>query len=418
MTDAAHPQVLPSLGAESWLARPQTQAVFGALESAGFEARAVGGAVRNALMGQPVGDVDLATPARPEEVIRAAQAAGLTCVPTGLEHGTVTLVSGHIPYEVTTLREDVETFGRHAKVAFSTDWAADARRRDFTMNALYCTADGTVIDPLGGYPDLVQRRVVFIGDARERIREDYLRILRFFRFHAEYARGEPDRAAVEACVRERHGLAGLSAERVRTEFLKLLDAARTLSAVLAMHDFGLLASILGAAPRPGLLARLIEREAAFGMRRDPLLRLSALVVAVEEDVEHLAARLRLSNAERESVIVVDGRLAAVARLSDGEARRELYRAGAPEIWRRLVLAAAAATAEASEEALHRLRDLPERWAMPRFPLRGADALELGMEPGPEVGRVLRVIEAWWIEGDFAADERVLRTRLAQMIRPQ
>jgi len=392
--------------------------VFGALAAAGFEARAVGGAVRNALMRQPIGDVDIATPARPDDVMRAAAAAGLKCVPTGVEHGTVTVVSGRVAYEVTTLREDVETYGRRARIAFSTDWTADAKRRDFTMNALYCTADGSVIDPLGGYPDLVQRRVVFIGDARERIREDYLRILRFFRFHAEYAGGEPERAAVEACVRERHGLAGLSAERVRGELLKLLGAANAISAIRAMHDFGLLASILGVAPRPGLFERLVEREGAWQARSDGLLRLSALAVAVEEDIDRLGDRLRLSNAEREALVVVDKRAAAVAALGEPEARRALYRAGGEENWRRRVLAAAAATTEVSDDTSSRLRDLPGRWAVPRFPLRGADALELGMPPGPEVGQVLRDLERWWIEGDFAADETALRVRLGQMIRPQ
>lgn len=414
MTEALHPQVPPSLSAESWLKRPETQAVFSALKTAGHEARAVGGAVRNALMGQPVGEVDMATPARPDAVMHAVQAAGLKCVPTGLEHGTVTVVSGDVAYEVTTLREDVETFGRHARIAFSMDWAADAARRDFTMNALYCTADGRVIDPLGGYRDIVQRRVVFIGDARARIGEDYLRILRFFRLHAAYGQGEPDRAALDACVRERHGLTGLSAERVRAELLKLLDAPGTLVAVQAMHEFGLLTAILGAAPRPGLLARLLDWEGVLQMPRDPLLRLSALAVAVEDDVERLAGRLRLANGERDALLVVDRRLAAMMELGEVAARQALYRAAGHESWHRLVLGAAAASG-IGEDTARGLRDLPERWAMPHFPLRGADALDLGMQPGPEVGRVLRDLEAWWIDGDFAADEHALRTRLAQMI---
>jgi poly(A) polymerase len=418
MTEADKQKAPQSLRGQSWLERAEARAVFGALADAGFEARAVGGAVRNALMGQPIGDVDIATPARPDDVMRAAAAAGLKCVATGVEHGTVTVVSGHVAYEVTTLREDVETYGRHARIAFSTDWSADARRRDFTMNALYCTADGAVIDPLGGYADLVQRRVVFIGDARERIREDFLRILRFFRFHAEYARGEPERAAVEACVRERHGLAGLSAERVRSELLKLLGAANAVCAIRAMHDFGLLTSILGAAPRPGLFERLVEREGAWQAPSDALLRLSALAVAVEEDADRLGERLRLANAEREALIVVDTRAADVAAFGEAEARRALYGAGGEENWRRLVLAAAAATADVSDETWSRLRHLSERWVVPRFPLRGADALELGMPPGPEVGRVLHDLERWWIEGDFAADETALRVRLGQTIRPQ
>jgi poly(A) polymerase len=416
MTEAAD-QAPPSLRGQSWLERAEARAVFGALAAAGFEARAVGGAVRNALMGQPIGDVDIATPARPDDVMRAAAAAGLKCVPTGVEHGTVTVVSGHVGYEVTTLREDVETYGRRARIAFSTDWAADAKRRDFTMNALYCTADGSVVDPLGGYPDLVQRRVVFIGDARERIREDYLRILRFFRFHAEYARGEPDRQAVEACMRERRGLVGLSAERVRGELLKLLGAVNPVSAIRTMYDFGLLASILGVAPRLGLFERLVAREHAWQTGGDALLRLSALAVAVEEDAERVSDRLRLANAEREALIVVDNRAATVVTLGEAEARRALYRAEGENGWRRLVLAAAA-TMETSEETLSRLRDLPKRWTAPHFPLRGADALALGLQAGPRVGEILRDLELWWIENDFAADESELRIRLGQMIRPQ
>ena len=227
---------LPSLAGADWLARHQTQAVFDALAAKGFAARAVGGAVRNALLGRPVVDIDIATPARPEQVIEAARAAGLAAVPTGLEHGTVTVIAAHVPHEVTTLREDVETHGRHATVAFTDDWAADARRRDFTINALYCSADGEVFDPLGAYGDLGARRVRFIGEARERIREDYLRILRFFRLTAEYGAGPADAEGLGACVAERDGLARLSAERVRQEMLRLLAAPRAPELVRAMQD--------------------------------------------------------------------------------------------------------------------------------------------------------------------------------------
>jgi poly(A) polymerase len=415
MTDAFNRLMLPSLRGAIWLERPEARAVFAALAAAGHEARAVGGAVRNALLEEPVADVDIATPARPDEVMRAAAAAGIECVPTGLQHGTVTLVSGHVAYQITTLRRDVETDGRHARVAFSDDWAADARRRDFTINALYCAADGTVFDPLDGYQDLMQRRVVFIGDARERIREDYLRILRFFRFHAQYAVAEPDRAALEACVHERRGLASLSGERVRGELLKLLDAPWALRAVCAMHAYGLLSGLLGVAPRPGLLERLLDGQSALQASADALLRLSALAVAVEEDADRLSDRLRLSNAERRALIVVDHRSAAVAGLKETAARRVLYRTGG-EVWRRMVLAAAATIPPGERETLRRLWSLPIEGKPPSFPLRGADVLALGVPPGPEVGAALRELEDWWIEGDFAADEAALRIRLAQTIR--
>src|SRR5581483_10750916 len=201
---------LPSLAGADWLVRPETQAVFRALAARGHAARAVGGAVRNALLGRPVIDIDIATPARPEEVMEAARAAGLAAVPTGIAHGTVTVLAAHVPHEVTTLRRDVETHGRHATVAFTDDWEADARRRDFTINALYCSGEGEVFDPLGAYPDLASRRVRFIGDAHERIREDYLRILRFFRLTAEYGEGPPAPEGLAACVAEREGLGRLS----------------------------------------------------------------------------------------------------------------------------------------------------------------------------------------------------------------
>src|SRR5262245_5289482 len=282
------------IGAE-WLDRPETQAVFAALAARGHVGRAVGGAVRNALAGRAVADVDIATDARPQDVMRAAVAAGLKAVPTGLAHGTVTVVAGGRPYEITTLRKDVETHGRHATVAFTEDWAEDARRRDFTLNALYCDADGTLLDPLGGYPDLAARRVRFIGDARQRIREDYLRILRFFRFTAEIADGPADAASLAACVRERAGLAILSAERVRVELLRLLAARRGPEIAALMQDYGLLPAVLGAAPRPTLITRLAAIEAALDLSPDPALRLAALAVETPEDSDRLRDRLRLSN---------------------------------------------------------------------------------------------------------------------------
>ncbi|MBN9263737.1 MAG: CCA tRNA nucleotidyltransferase, partial [Hyphomicrobium sp.] len=249
----AVPATIPtSLAGAPWLERPETRAVLSALAAAGHEARIVGGTVRNALLGEPVTDVDIATTATPDETMAAARAAGLDAIPTGVSHGTVTIVAHHVPFEVTTLREDVETFGRHARVAFTADWAADARRRDFTINALYCDANGTISDPLGGLADLAARRVRFIGDARERIREDALRILRFFRFHARYSAEAIDAEGLAACAAERHLLAKLSAERVRAELLKLLDAPGAARAIAVMAAYGFIVEILGRAPRIGL----------------------------------------------------------------------------------------------------------------------------------------------------------------------
>jgi len=369
--------------------------------------------VRNALMQRPVADIDIATPANPEQVMLACQAAGLKCIPTGLAHGTITVISGHRPFEVTTLREDVETFGRHASVAFTDDWEADARRRDFTMNALYCAAGGEVFDPLGGYPDLQAARVRFIGDAAERIREDYLRILRFFRFYAEYGDGAPDRDALHACVAECKGLVRLSAERVRAELMKLLTASGAVAAIETMMDFGLLPLVLGCAPRPALLSSLVLQERTFSVKPDAMLRLSALAVAVEEDIDRLADRIRLSRAERDALIVPDRRLIELAEVDDRTARRVLYEVGA-EKWRRLITAGAAADKQRSQRWAW-LVTLPDRWTVPRFPVRGADAIDLGLEAGPEIGEALRALEAWWIESDFTASEAELRTRLSEMV---
>lgn len=266
-TETSQP-IPTSLADASWLQRSETRAVLGALTAAGHEARIVGGTVRNALLGEPVTDIDIATTATPDQVIAAARAAHLDAIPTGIAHGTITVVANRVPFEVTTLREDAETFGRHARVAFTADWAADARRRDFTINALYCDADGVVSDPLG-LDDLAARRVRFIGDAHERIREDALRILRFFRFHARYGEGNPDTAGLDACAKERALLTMLSAERIRSELLKLLDAPGAADAVATMSNYGFLSALLGRAPRPGVLRRLIgddtmeQREAEF-----------------------------------------------------------------------------------------------------------------------------------------------------------
>jgi poly(A) polymerase len=401
-----------SLAGADWLLRPQTQAVLGALSAAGHDARIVGGAVRNALLGEPVTDIDIATTATPEQVIAAALAAGLGAVPTGVAHGTITVIAEDLPFEVTTLREDVETFGRHARVAFTADWAADARRRDFTINALYCDRDGQVADPLGGLVDLAARRVRFIGDARERIREDALRILRFFRFNARYARGVPDADGLAACTAERGRLTHLSAERVRVELLKLLAAPGAAPAIAVMFAHGFIVDLLGRAPRIGLFERLVAHDAECGRPADPLLRLSALAVAVDEDRDHLAARLRLSRAERDNLVVVDPRLLCLAALDTAGLHRALYASGAVR-WRRLAIAGAASaeTAEA-RAAWERINALADRWQVPRFPLGGRDALALGLAPGPQIGSLLADLEADWVAEDFAAGPAELQARLA------
>lgn len=406
----------PSLADAPWLASTSTRAVIAAITRGGFEARVVGGAVRNALLGLPVKDVDLATTAVPQEVIRLAAAGGLGAVPTGVSHGTVTVIAHHQPIEVTTLRRDIETFGRQARVTFTTDWSEDAARRDFTLNALYCDQDGTVHDPIGGYPDLVARRVRFIGDARDRIREDYLRILRFFRFTAAYAEGPPDPAGLAASVALAEGLAQLSAERIRAELLRLLAAPRAVEIVEVMAEAGLIEALIGVRGDVTLLGRLADIEAALGRDADPLLRLAALSGG-NRHLTALGARLRLSNAESE-------RLARLALpdpafdpdTDEREARGFLYRFGV-ETFRDGVLMAWARGGAAPDCSRWRGRFvLPNRWKVPTLPVRGADLLERGLAQGPAIGRVVRAFEEWWIAEDFPTDDERLARALSGFVK--
>jgi tRNA nucleotidyltransferase/poly(A) polymerase len=382
--------------------------VFAMLAAGGHEARAVGGAVRNALLGMPVSDVDIATTARPEEVIRLASAAGMTVIPTGLAHGTVTVLADHVPHEVTTLREDVETDGRRATVAFTADWAADARRRDFTMNALYCTADGTVHDPLGGHADLVARRVRFIGDPARRLAEDYLRILRFFRLNAAYATPPYDAEGLSACVRARSGLARLSAERIRVELLKLLAAPGAIEAVMAMFDHGLLVDVLGCAPRLSRLSRtaILDRSSACAV--DSVRRLAALSLHVgPEDALRLARRLRHSNADEERLVALaPGRRDISVEASASAQRRALYRIG-PAQWRDAVASAWLDSGADWTARWQELIDLPVTWPVPELPVKGSDLLGLGLTAGPPLGATLRALETEWIASDFVLSREEL-----------
>ena len=292
------------------------------LDGVGEEARVVGGAVRNALLAEPIGEIDVATTALPTEVIRRAQAAGFKAVPTGIEHGTITVVVHGQPFEVTTLREDVETFGRHAKVAFGRDWKRDAERRDFTMNALSAARDGAVYDYVGGLADVAARRVRFIGDAAARIAEDYLRILRFFRFHAAYGEGAPDPAGLAACIAGRAGLDQLSRERVRAELLKLLLAKRAVPVIAAMAEAGLLDRVLGGVPLLASHAKMGTLEGTLGLAPDAMRRLAALAVSVVEDAERLRERLRLTNAESaRCASMADGWWQISSRWGEREGRR-------------------------------------------------------------------------------------------------
>ena len=396
---------LPSLSDASWLTRPETQRVLTALTAAGHGARAVGGCVRNALMGLPVTDIDVATTALPAQTQEIARAAGMAAIPTGIEHGTITVVANHVPFEVTTLRRDVATDGRRAVVAFTADWAEDAARRDFTMNALYCDGRGQVFDPLGGYADLVARRVRFIGDPHERIREDYLRILRFFRFHATYGVGVLDADGGRACVQLRAGLRLLSAERVGAEIMKLLVAERAVEAVRAMFDLGLLVDVLGGVPRLARFERLVTLEQALGCVPDAGLRLAALAVHDVHDCHRLETRLRLSGEQRKPLILAAPKLELT--LSGRDARIALFWLERDAYRHSLLLRWAQSGAPSEDARWRHLWAIPDVSPVPPFPLLGRDLVTLGLAPGPKVGEVLRELQQHWIDGDFAADAQTL-----------
>jgi tRNA nucleotidyltransferase/poly(A) polymerase len=402
----------PSLAGAEWLKRQETSAVFAALSADGVDTRVVGGAVRNALLGLPVIEaVDLATTAEPERVMALAKEAGLKAVPTGIDHGTVTIIANGLPFEVTTLRRDVETLGRHAKIAYTTSWEEDARRRDFTLNALYADRDGKVFDPLGGYDDLAAGRVRFIGDAEARIKEDFLRILRFFRFHAYYGKGEMDAAGLHAAVKLRAGLEQLSAERVAGELRRILVAPQAARAVEALYDYGLLTGVLGGVPRLGRFERLVAIEEANGLTPDAGLRLAALAVFVEEDVSRLGLRLRLANAEQ-AVLALAARGREGAGLPDeAAAKSALYRLGS-SYRSALLLAWVDSGASSDDAAWRRALALPERWQAPSFPIGGNDIMALGASKGPEIGELLKRLEQDWIASGFALgrDELLAKAR--------
>jgi poly(A) polymerase len=387
-----------------WLKSSSVTRVLELLNGNGEEARVVGGAVRNALLNIPIGDIDIATTAPPEEVIRRAKAAGIKSVPTGIEHGTVTLVIDTHPFEVTTLREDTETFGRKAKVAFGRDWVGDAHRRDFTINALSVGADGVVHDYVGGLDDIAARRVRFIGEAEHRIAEDYLRVLRFFRIHAAFGAGEVDRAGYLACLRARAGLATLSAERVRMELLKLLVADGAIGAVVAMAEGGLLLSTLGGVAYTGPFAAMIAAERLLGLKPDPMRRLAALAVAVTEDARRLSSRLRLTNAETKALDSMGHRWWRLAGMDEARARRRLYRLGDDRYRDRLLLAWARAGSDADPAPWRELALLPQRWSAPKFPLKAADFIARGIAEGPALGHVLTLAEDAWLAADFPLDD--------------
>ncbi|TNE62818.1 MAG: CCA tRNA nucleotidyltransferase [Alphaproteobacteria bacterium] len=381
-----------------WLMAPFVKKVVAALGQGTI--RFVGGAVRDTLMGRRIGDIDAATSHVPADTLSRLENAGIRAVPTGLGHGTVTAVSDDgLHIEITTLRHDVRTDGRHAEVAFTDDWTADAARRDFTMNALYLAPDGTLFDPVSGYGDLQAGRVRFIGDAATRIREDALRILRFFRFHAHYGAGAPDREGLQACAAEASLIDALSAERVRDEMLKLLGAPDPVATWQAMADAGVAAHLPGAPFDLAGLDRLVVRERDTGQVPDVLLRLVAVAALEPASVRAPAKALRLSGNDTQALAAyAQGRTDALA-LDGAGLRAYLYRHGRLAAKACLMVAPAAPPAATLACAAE--------WNIPQLPVRGADLLALGLRPGPRVSTILQALDEDWIASDFRLDRSAL-----------
>ena len=409
MTIAAPGATSHSLSNAAWLTAGALSRLLEVLDRDGEQARVVGGAVRNALIDMPIHEIDVATTALPESVVKRVQAAGFKAVPTGIEHGTVTVVIDKHPFEVTTLRQDVETDGRHATVVFGRDWQTDAERRDFTINALSVTRDGTVYDYTGGLGDLAARRVRFIGDAGQRIAEDYLRILRFFRFHAAYGPGgHPDAEGLAACIAGRDGLDRLSRERVRMEVLKLVVAPHAVPTLIVMSDAGLALRILGGVSYLASFENMAKVEAAIGLAPDPVRRLGALAVMVAEDAERLWQKLRLANSEHERLVsMAEGWRRISPGVGEQGARTLIYRLGAQAFTDHALLGWARSQAGAKDSDWHGLATLPQRWNAPVFPLKAADFIKRGIEKGPALGVAMRAAETAWIAAGFPGDAEML-----------
>ncbi|HEX9770780.1 MAG TPA: CCA tRNA nucleotidyltransferase [Kiloniellales bacterium] len=403
---------------QPWMTAAATRAVLAALGAAGAQPRFVGGCVRDAVLGRPVTDVDIATTDPPEQVVALIERAGLKAVPTGLAHGTVTAIARGRPFEVTSLRIDVETYGRHAKVAFTDDWQADAARRDLTINALSCTPDGRIFDYFGGLDDLRSGRVRFVGDPRARIREDYLRLLRFFRFHAHYGRGAPDPDGLAAAGELAPEAANLSGERVRAELLRLLAAPDPVPVLTVMAAHGVLGVFLPDARDPTALAALLAIEPDRAAP-DAVLRLAALLPPDPAVGRKVAERLRLSRAEQARLVALLEPSEAVRGGDDKALRAALYRGGAAILadqWRLAWARLGPDERRARREALDAALGVAAGWRPRPFPLKGRDATARGVPAGPRVGQLLAAVEAWWVAEDFAPDRAACLAKLEELAR--
>jgi poly(A) polymerase len=394
-----------------WMTAPETVAVMTAL----VEGRFVGGAVRNALLGVPVVDIDIAVPMPPAETMARLTAKGIKVIETGLDHGTVTALAGTHAFEITSLRRDVETDGRHAVIAFTDDWAEDAARRDFTLNALYATATGEIFDYATGVEDLIAGKVRFMGDARARIAEDYLRVLRLFRFHAWYGKGEIDAEGLRAAAEAKDSLKTLSAERVQKELLRLLEAGNPSPVLRMMAATGILSTLLPGALQLSRLERLAEIDADNLSTRDGVLRLAALLPDDSDGAHAAADALKLSNADRTRLEQALGGAGLTAALSAKDARLLVYRLGVARFRDKVLLAWAGAPKGANALPWRMMLRMAETWERPRFALTGLDVMQAGIAEGPDVGRVLAKVEDWWAGGDFTANEAAVREKLKSVI---
>ncbi len=414
-----HAKQLPSLADRNWLHSPALCSVFSLLGGRN-EVRVVGGAVRNSLLGEEIGDVDLATIHSADEIMRRAEGADIKTVATGGEHGTVSLVvcvdDVNYVYEVTPLRIDVETDGRHAVVASTQNWALDAQRRDFYINALYCDEAGQIYDFVGGYEDVLARRVRFIGSAHMRIEEDYLRILRFFRFSALYANGKLDAEGLAACIALKDGMSRLSAERIKHEVFKLLVAPFALEVVTRMVETGIMEKTLPGPVDLACFTNLISNEREMGQKPNALRRLAALAGVNAACMELWSGVLRLS--KKESLFLVEaGRQTSAFSTDLAEAAQKalLYKLGSRKYQEFAVLAWSLAGHNADKSAWKKLINLPQRWQVPEFTPSGADVLALGVASGPKVGQILSQLEQEWIDAGFAWDTSEFEARLKMII---
>jgi poly(A) polymerase len=407
-----------SLASHALVRNLDAQAVLTALNAVQADcARLVGGCVRDAVLGKLAHDIDIATQLAPDAVIAALQAAGIKVVPTGLAHGTVTAIPAGKPVEVTTLRTDVATDGRYAEVVFTDDWLADAQRRDLTMNALYCDAQGHVFDPFGtGVVDAKAGRVRFVGDAETRVTEDYLRIMRFFRFHAFYGKGSLDPVALAACAAHQGGIARLSVERVWMELKRLLAAPDPRVALTAMAKTGVLSAILPEAEGLEALQHLVEIENSLFLDPEPLQRLMALLPRDPTRVAGLVSRLKLSGAEGDRLLAwASDQTEIQSYLSAREVRRALYWMGTPLYLDRVRLAWAGDPEPRRTSQWRAMIALSSGFVAPRFPVTGEQVLAAGARPGPAIGHILRELERWWVENDFTEDEMGLVERLKALV---